>query len=82
MKDRHILRKKDLKGKGGLTDIAFVTDGKVLGQNCAGRTCFGREMGTENLEYERNPYSFFNRIYLYILIQKQYIFVNLLSISM
>ena len=31
-----------------------MTDGKVLGQNCDGRTCFGTEMGMENLAGDGN----------------------------
>ena len=44
------------EGTEGQTDRlrAFVTGGKVLGQNCDGRTCFGTEMGMENLAEDGN----------------------------
>ena len=44
----------DLRGKGteGQSDgqRVFPTDGKVLGRNSDGRTCYGKEMETENLD--------------------------------
>jgi hypothetical protein len=52
--DKHFLGWKDLRGRGQKDRQtgrqpeslkAFVTDGKVLGWNCDGRT----ELGTENL---------------------------------
>ena len=52
--DKHILGWKGLRGRRTDRLRAFVTDGKVLGQNCDGRTCFGTEMGMENLAEDGN----------------------------